>query len=817
MTTQSCQKFVLDAAVARTAADRFARAGIRAGQRAATTALDMQSESAREVMARMIDPDADYTAIIADALEPAMTASAGDDTSKARVLCSLGRTVGLQRFHEDDVTHALAFFRRARQDLSASRWSPSELKTYAQLLWIEGHYETLRGDSELLAALPAPWPEFLQIELAGVEHGVGSVPWLDLLNAHLVGEGVAPVTLATTSAPPFDRLGPSTSRAAGPGPLISVVMPAFRPGPESITAVRSIVEQTWQDWELLVVDDASGAEYDEVFAQIAYMDPRVRVIRQPVNRGTYAVRNRALEEARGEFVTFQDIDDWSHPERLERQVIPLQNDPSLVRTLSRSLRCSDGLVFQYLGYSPDRENASSHMFRRSVLETVGRFDWVRKGADSEFDQRLEAVFPGRRLQMTEPLAFVRLEPDSLSRGDFRPGWTHPARVEYRDAMRHWHEQIKVGASPEIPVDVARRPLTAPRPFLRDLEVPDQHVDLAVAADWSMDGATQRAALEEIQALTRSGRRVGLVHLRSMFGDATPRAALSIAARRALADRSAMFVSLEEADHVPTIVVRQPEILEFPSSRPVALTTDQVVIVADSLPGPESGAEPRWTVADCDNNAQALFGLVPRWAAQDDMVEAAVARHIGDRPVQRHPAVLDVLAWSTPRTRFRADRPVIGWICGTDPAALPASLPLLQEIYPDDGSVDVRILGGRQHLRAALGSVPPAWLVYGAGEISARELMMQLDFAVAFPPEGPTLDTLRTMHEALAAGCVVVTDQSISPHLGDAAVYCEPADALALVTDLRHRPDAYREQSQKGRRWVEERFANSAEGFAEICS
>ncbi|MGH8964378.1 MAG: glycosyltransferase family 2 protein, partial [Actinomycetes bacterium] len=460
-----------------------------------------------------------------------------------------------------------------------SDWGAPDLKAFAQLLWASGERDSLRTDTELLAALPQQSRDFLQIDLEGARHGVGSAPWLNLLNDYLEAHGAAPLSLAPAAATPFDRLRSGNLRAADRGPLITVVMPAFRPGPESFTAVRSIVEQTWQDWELLVVDDASGADFDGVFHQIAAMDPRIRVIHQPVNRGTYAARNRALDEAQGEFITFQDIDDWSHPERLARQVQPLLEDPTLLRTLSLSVRCTDGLVFQYLGYNPVRSNASSHLFRRSLLETVGRFDWVRKSADTEFDRRIEAAFPGRMVQLREPLAFIRLQPDSLSRGDFRPGWMHPSRVEYRAAMLHWHRQVEAGASSQIPPDVTRRPLTAPRPFLRDLGLPDQPVDIAFVADWTMDGATQRAALEEVRVLRRGGLRVGLVHVRSVFSDAPPRASLSLAARRLLADSTATFVSLEEADHIPTVVVRQPDVLEFPTSRPVALTTDRVVIVA----------------------------------------------------------------------------------------------------------------------------------------------------------------------------------------------------------------------------------------------
>ncbi|MCZ2261523.1 glycosyltransferase family 2 protein [Isoptericola sp. QY 916] len=777
------------------AAARHAEGLGASGGRVTSLALDMQAPTAREIVARMIDPHVDYAAVVGAALDPSSDLLGTEAGRTGELLCSLARMVGHQQATEDDVPHALALFAAARRRVPVRRWSVPDRRALAQLLWAHGEHDTLRRDAALLSSLDAGTRAFFRLDLHGEEHGVASESWLAELNDNLRAFGIDPVGLTPEGATPFDRLQPGTTRTAGPGPLITVVMPAYRPGPESITAVRSVVQQTWQDWELLVVDDASGDEFEAVFAQLQGLDPRVRVLRQPVNRGTYAARNRALEEARGEFVTFQDTDDWSHPERLERQVRPLLEDPSLLRTLSRSLRCDDDLVFQRLGNDPVHANASSHLFRRSVLDTVGRFDWVRKSADTEFDLRLEAVFPGRRLQLQEPLAFVRLQVDSLSRNDVRPGWMHPTRVEYRAATIHWHRQIEAGASPRIPADVTQRPLTAPRPFLRDVGLPEQGVDVAFVADWTMDGATQRTALAEMAALARTGLRVGLVHVRSAFSEAPRRAPLSLAARRALADRTLTFVSLEEQDHVPTIVVRQPDVLEFPTSRPVALSTDRVVVVADAGSRAAGGPGVRWVAEDCERNVETLFGVAPEWIAPDD-------------PAHAYPRVLDVPRWpgTLPR-RFRNDRPVVGWIFGGEPSALPDGAARLREVFPADGTVDVRLLGSRRVLAGALPAVPAEWLVYETGEVTARQLLHQVDVVVAFP-RAVTAEALRTVEEALAEGCVPVVSPELAPHFGDAVLTCAPDEVPGLVGRLRADEAAFRERSRRGWRWADERFADS---------
>ena len=88
-------------------------------------------------------------------------------------------------------------------------------------------------------------------------------------------------------------------------PDVSVVVPAFRPSDFAALA-RSIAENRDSDAEWLVVDDASGSEYDSVFASLP---DGVRLIRQPQNRRQGAARNAGLAQARGKWIKFLDADD----------------------------------------------------------------------------------------------------------------------------------------------------------------------------------------------------------------------------------------------------------------------------------------------------------------------------------------------------------------------------------------------------------------------------------------------------------------------------------------------------------------------------
>ncbi len=114
--------------------------------------------------------------------------------------------------------------------------------------------------------------------------------------------------------------------AASAPPLVTIVISSFNPGEHLRASVDSALNQTWENIETIVVDDGSTDGSLETIRDIA--DPRLHILRQP-NAGKSVALNRALAVARGEFYAIQDADDVSHPQRIERQVRRLMQEPSL--------------------------------------------------------------------------------------------------------------------------------------------------------------------------------------------------------------------------------------------------------------------------------------------------------------------------------------------------------------------------------------------------------------------------------------------------------------------------------------------------------
>lgn len=113
--------------------------------------------------------------------------------------------------------------------------------------------------------------------------------------------------------------------------LVSVIMPSWNTATLIGESIRSVLAQTYPDWELIIVDDCSTDDTDAVVA--AFDDERIRYFKNEKNVGAALSRNRALREAKGEWIAFLDSDDLWTPDKLEKQIaFMLANDCPLSYT-----------------------------------------------------------------------------------------------------------------------------------------------------------------------------------------------------------------------------------------------------------------------------------------------------------------------------------------------------------------------------------------------------------------------------------------------------------------------------------------------------
>jgi glycosyltransferase involved in cell wall biosynthesis len=164
-------------------------------------------------------------------------------------------------------------------------------------------------------------------------------------------------------------------------PLISIVLPTYNGSRYLEEAIESCLAQTYQHWELIVVDDCSGDATPDIIAQYVSRDPRIRSIRHQVNQKLPRALNTGHAAARGAYLTWISDDNRYLPPALEEMINFLQRNPAVGVVYADCVLIDDqGQYLQDWPAQPASRIAymnslrACFLYRRSVYETVGGYD-----------------------------------------------------------------------------------------------------------------------------------------------------------------------------------------------------------------------------------------------------------------------------------------------------------------------------------------------------------------------------------------------------------------------------------------------------------
>lgn len=116
--------------------------------------------------------------------------------------------------------------------------------------------------------------------------------------------------------------------------MISIIVPVYNAENYIKKCIKSILNQTWREWELILIDNGSTDNSYEICQKYAQLDERIFVLHQHRNQGVSAARNLGKEKAKGEFITFIDADDWVKADFLEKLFYIQQKEQSDVTICS---------------------------------------------------------------------------------------------------------------------------------------------------------------------------------------------------------------------------------------------------------------------------------------------------------------------------------------------------------------------------------------------------------------------------------------------------------------------------------------------------
>lgn len=727
-------------------------------------------------------------------------------------LARLGRVVAVRPVDE----------RLARFGLDALRLGVPEVEKlpatmpvrtllFELLLW-EQEPQEARRLLESDTALQELYFGYMEADLANprVDPSRSSIDaWWELLNKPLAHCGLAGITPDPGAEVPFDTLNsmtvpplfsdprrdpedslPGREALLRDNPLVSVIVTTFNPDPVELrTSVRSMLRQTWQNLEILLVDDASSEIDPELLDSLSAEDSRVRVVRQKHNGGTYLARNAGIRVARGLYVTGQDTDDWSHPQRIERELLALYGNPGASGVMVMANRTDDRLVRTAVGFVPQRRCEVSLMLRTEDARAVGGYVPMRKGADSEFRERLVQETGRRVIELQDPLYVTRLSPGSLSRADFRHGWTAPARLAFSSAYRYWHSNaaqllppLDAGSHGDVP------PFGAPGRISGVARPEGERFDVCVVADWRSFGPTERAAVDEIGALIDADLSVAVLQLDSPYSDAVSARLLQPQLQEWI--NSGQVAQLMPDEHVVAdlVIVREPSVVEYARMTRLGIDAGRVLVVADNTRSGDPVLGSTFRVPGVDAAIGVLFARSAQWIAPevaDPGLTGSLEGH-STLPVAC-PTTVRSFEWrARPARSLRADV-VIGRPAQNLESDWPTSVEDLMTAYPVDHGPQVRIHGDARGGIRVLGErrMPVNWVDFRSSEVSAPVFWATVDVAALFAQREPNAGTVRALAEAMASGVPVICDHGYRDVFGAAAYYARPdeaPEAIARVLD-----------------------------------
>ncbi|MBI4055705.1 MAG: glycosyltransferase [Elusimicrobia bacterium] len=226
---------------------------------------------------------------------------------------------------------------------------------------------------------------------------------------------------------------------------VSVILPLYNNAETLGRSAQSILDQTFKDFELIIVDDAStdgGAEILERF-----QDPRIRVIRHAQNKGRSQARNAGIDEAKGEYIAFIDADDAARPTRLEEQVKFLEDHPDIALcgawaefvypdgTRAECRHPTDPKTIRKTALASPPFVHATVIVRKETLKEVGGFDRTLKMAeDYDLYLRIAAKYSTANL----PKVFCDYT--------VHAGWGYRCREQWAKIPVRWRAMRRYGYS-----------------------------------------------------------------------------------------------------------------------------------------------------------------------------------------------------------------------------------------------------------------------------------------------------------------------------------------------------------------------------------
>lgn len=208
-------------------------------------------------------------------------------------------------------------------------------------------------------------------------------------------------------------------------PKVSVIMPAYNAANYIGAAIESILNQTFKDFELIIINDCSTDNTKSIIKKYGLKDSRIKLINNNENLKIARTLNKGLASSKGKYIVRMDADDWSYPERIERQIKLMDSNPDIVISSGNMEICDEVMTVKNRSNFPLTNNeirevllqynplvSPAMIWRREISSEIGGFSVNTMSEDYMF--LMDMSSKGELANLPDILLKYRVLPTSTS-------------------------------------------------------------------------------------------------------------------------------------------------------------------------------------------------------------------------------------------------------------------------------------------------------------------------------------------------------------------------------------------------------------------
>nr|WP_272506100.1 glycosyltransferase [Natronobacillus azotifigens] len=719
---------------------------------------------------------------------------------------------------KEDAKESLRFLAKSKEVLKSS-----DFKRSITILEVENYRVlNLKGQAEEVLKSRLAKDQHFDLVLAAstLEDNIEKrLEWINRIYEKLDLENIS---LKSKNSVPYNNLNvkanPSTTLMTDQH-KVTVIIPAYNAEDTIKTTLESVINQTWSNLEIIVVDDCSTDNTPNLIKAYQDKDSRLKFLSTEVNSGAYVARNMALQLATGEFVTINDADDWSHCRKIEIQVSHLINNHKCIANTSQQARITEELLLDrranHSGYI--FKNISSLMFRRKqALEAIGYWDSVRFMADGEFIRRLKRFFGKDSIidLKTGPLSFQRQTNNSLTNNSAfgYNGYLTGARKEYFDSYLFYHQNCN---NLKYDFPLRKRPFPVPYPMLpsRSKEDRRKSFDVILVSDFRLAGGSNMSNVEEIVAQKKMGLRIGLCQMYRY--DFDPRRSINKSIRDLIDGDQVQMIVYGERVECDLMILRYPPILQEKQKYIPDVKSHRIHVIINQPPKSDYGpnAVLRYNMIRANKHLKEYFNKEATWFPIGPLVRNVLHEHHANElegiklSEKDWSNIIDINEWKrSSRPKKNADdKIIIGRHSRDHEVKWPVDRKEMLDIYPESERYEVRVLGGAETPKSVIGRIPDNWSVTDFGQVHPKEFLKELDVFIYYTHPQWVEAFGRVIIEAMSVGIPTILPYQYEELFHESAIYAEPHEVQKKITELMNDEDYYESQVNKAFRYVDENF------------